>query len=152
MLNKSYKLSDLKKEEIQNLKGFDVNLIENAEHYKVLEGEKSNNIVAIFDIINVLGIYNKILRVDIFPKNAKKFNSPKDILKLIELYYFIFHSILGITKKEKLEKFKIYSQENTVFLIFMGFAKKVQEEFKDMYQTKIYGNWIEILIKKKEKI
>lgn len=153
MSNSNYKYSVLTQKEFiklqSEIKSQDINLIESAKAYKVT---KNNKLVAIFEIINVLDVYNKTLKIDIFPKNIKSDGvSPKDILNSVRIYRFIFHSILEITENEKLEKFKIHSQEKITALIFTDFAKILKEDFQDKYQVRFYRNWVEVLIVKNNK-
>lgn len=106
-----YSYSKLSKKDILSLDSRIIDsLIEGANVYQVLNNKKRP--IAVFEIIKV-AFYNKTIRIDISPQNIKEVISLQDVDKVVDIHRFIFISILKITEKQRLEKFKIYSQNNT---------------------------------------
>lgn len=111
--------------------------LEDHDWYGVLE---NNEVIAIFQIIDVLKKYAKNLEIHFHP-NFK----PNDH-NIIDIIFFIYESMLRICDNKKIKKLKLYIDNSLIYDIFTIIATH-QAKNRDIINTINYGKWIEIQIK-----
>ena len=111
------------------------------EWYAVKDKDQSN--IAIFQVISVLGKYNKTLTVYFHPQEAEKVRTLGGINEVAKLLEFIFNSLIKISTNESMKKCKIHAKDDVLLLLFSIFATNMLEN-ELCKELKIYGKWIEV--------
>lgn len=102
--------------------------------YSVIE---NSQVIAVFQIINVIKIYSKNLDIKLSPTTR---NDNKNNMKII---VFIYNSMLQICQNEKINKIKIHTHDPLMKFIFQELSS-MDKSGNTIKNVKKYGKWVEI--------
>ncbi len=104
---------------------------------------------AIFSLSNapeVSPVWCKHMDLHFHPHIAEEFIQKGNTRLLLNIYSFVFRSVMKITHELKgVQLCKIYSNDDLTAMVYKGFASRLSGK----YDVKFYGRWIEILKKDK---
>lgn len=99
----------------------------------------NNQLVAVFQIINVLYKYSKNLDIKFAPTVRNERENIADIV------IFIYNSILEICENQAIKRIKIHTHDPLMEFIFQELSNNYQKE-NLIKSVKKYGKWVEITL------
>ncbi len=123
------------------MSSFKYSKLKGSPYYLVIDGDdgKDYGIFSLLDVPKHQTRYSKNMDFHIKPDVLEDIIDNTDFDLLVELHYFVFQSVLKITKERDIWC-KMYTKDDIVSTIYNGFAKKLGAD----YQVNSYRNWIEI--------
>ncbi|CAC9634396.1 hypothetical protein [bacterium endosymbiont of Bathymodiolus sp. 5 South] len=107
--------------------------LEDFQWYAVL---KNNDVIAVFQIINVLDQYAKSLQIYFHPVFEREG-------EIVDVIIYIYKTMLLICDQQDIKKLKLYIDNSLIHNIFTIIVKH-EEDSDDIMNAENYGKWIEI--------